>query len=188
VRGYLALGISTDTLLDPPQTFNANRAFIQWAGFTFGRAQSFFDFYSQAAVGYLGFAPNSDTGDGGWEVLGYTAQLGNGFSASLSLEARRTTQLIGAIGTAITGGGSINGGAASVVRAYPAVPTVTPAGRFLTSSPICASTRLGVLLQSRVPCTRSMHPITSTPQVLLIRKVAVTPMMNGAGQSWRVCG
>jgi Porin subfamily len=37
--------------------------------------------------------------------------LGNGFSASLSLEARRTTQLIGAIGTAITGGGSINGGA-----------------------------------------------------------------------------
>jgi len=62
-------------------------------------------------VGYLGFAPNSDTGDGGWEVLAYTAQLGNGFSASLSLEARRTTQLIGAIGTGITGGGSINGGA-----------------------------------------------------------------------------
>src|SRR5262245_46072894 len=111
VRGYLALGISTDTTADPPQTFNANRAFVQWAGFTFGRAQSFFDFYSQAAVGYLGFAPNSDTGDGGWEVLAYTAQLGNGFSASLSLEARRTTQLIGAIGTGITGGGSINGGA-----------------------------------------------------------------------------
>jgi hypothetical protein len=86
VRGYLALGISTDTTSDPPQTFNANRAFVQWAGFTFGRAQSFFDFYSQAAVGYLGFAPNSDTGDGGWEVLGYTAQLGNGFSGSLSLE------------------------------------------------------------------------------------------------------
>jgi Porin subfamily len=56
VRGYIALGISTDTTADPPQTFNANRAFIQWAGFTFGRAQSFFDFYSQAAVGYLGFA------------------------------------------------------------------------------------------------------------------------------------
>ena len=50
VRGYIALGISTDTTFDPPQTFNANRAFIQWAGFTFGRAQSFFDFFSQAAV------------------------------------------------------------------------------------------------------------------------------------------
>jgi Porin subfamily len=95
VRGYLAVGIVTDTLFDPPQTFNANRAFIQWAGFTFGRAQSFFDFFSQAAVGYLGFTPNSDTGDGGWEVIGYTAQLGNGFSATLSAESRRTTQIIG---------------------------------------------------------------------------------------------
>jgi hypothetical protein len=95
VRGYIAVGISTDTQFDPPQSFNANRAFIQWAGFTFGRAQSFFDFFSQAAVGYLGFTPNSDTGDGGWEVLAYTAQLGNGFSASLSAESRRTTQIIG---------------------------------------------------------------------------------------------
>ena len=95
VRGYIALGISTDATFDPPQTFNANRAFIQWAGFTFGRAQSFFDFFSQAAVGYLGFTPNSDTGDGGWEVVGYTAQLGNGFSATISAEDRRTTQIIG---------------------------------------------------------------------------------------------
>ena len=95
VRGYLAVGVQGDTVFDPPQTFNANRAFIQWAGFTFGRAQSFFDFFSQAAVGYLGFTPNSDTGDGGWEVVAYTAQLGNGFSASLSAESRRATQIIG---------------------------------------------------------------------------------------------
>jgi Porin subfamily len=95
VRGYIAVGISVDDIFDPAQTFNANRAFIQWAGFTFGRAQSFFDFFSQAAIGYLGFTPNSDTGDGGWDLVAYTAQLGNGFSASLSLENRRTTQIIG---------------------------------------------------------------------------------------------
>jgi porin-like protein len=95
LRSYIAVGILTDTSFDPPQTFNANRAFIQWAGFTFGRAQSFFDFFSQAAVGYLGFTPNSDTGDGGWDLVGYTAQFGNGFSASLSAEDRRTTQIIG---------------------------------------------------------------------------------------------
>src|SRR4029453_4172448 len=106
VRGYLAVGISTDTQFDPPQSFNANRAFIQWAGFTFGRAQSFFDFFSQAAVGYLGFTPNSDTGDGGWEVVGYTAQLGNGFSAPLSAESRRTTQIIGQ-GTGTFAGGTV---------------------------------------------------------------------------------
>src|SRR5262249_7900383 len=95
VRGYIAVGILTDTAFDPPQTFNANRAFIQWAGFTFGRAQSFFDFFSQAAIGYLGFQPNSDTGDGGKEIFGYTAQFGNGWSASLSGETRRMTQIIG---------------------------------------------------------------------------------------------
>jgi Porin subfamily len=99
VRGYLAVGVQGDTVFDPPATFSANRAFIQWAGFTFGRAQSFFDFFSQAPVGYLGFTPNSDTGDGGWEVVAYTAQLGNGFSASISAESRRATQIIGA-GTA----------------------------------------------------------------------------------------
>jgi Porin subfamily len=97
VRGYLAVGLSTNTtgVDGASNQFNANRAFIQWAGFTFGRAASFFDFFSQAALGYLGFTPNSDTGDGGWEVLAYTAQFGNGFSGSIAAETRRTTQIIG---------------------------------------------------------------------------------------------
>ena len=97
VRGYLAVGLSTNTtgVDGASNQFDANRAFIQWAGFTFGRAQSFFDFFSQAALGYLGFTPNSDTGDGGKEVFAYTAQFGNGFSGSISAESRRTTQIIG---------------------------------------------------------------------------------------------
>jgi hypothetical protein len=97
VRGYIAVGLSTNTVgFDGSSNqFDANRAFIQWAGFTFGRAQSFFDFFSQAAIGYLGFTPNSDTGDGGKEVLAYTAQFGNGFSATISAESRRMTQIIG---------------------------------------------------------------------------------------------
>ena len=97
VRSYIAVGLSTNTtgVDGSSNQFDANRAFIQWAGFTFGRAQSFFDFFSQAALGYLGFTWNSDTGDGGKEVFAYTAQFGNGFSASLSAEARRTTQIVG---------------------------------------------------------------------------------------------
>ena len=96
VRGYIAIGLSTNTTGgdNAANQFDANRAFIQWAGFTFGRAQSFFDFFSQAALGYLGFTPNSDTGDGGKEVMAYTAQFGNGFSASISAEARRNTQIV----------------------------------------------------------------------------------------------
>jgi hypothetical protein len=131
VRGYLALGISTDGTFDPPQTFNANRAFVQWAGFTFGRAQSFFDFFSQAAIGYLGFTPNSDTGDGGWEVIAYTAQLGNGFSASLSAEARRTSQIIGQGAGTVAAGTAAAAGTAGGVIAGPFGPIFIPATTFL---------------------------------------------------------
>ena len=40
VRGYLAVGLSTNTtgVDGASNQFSANRAFIQWAGFTFGRA------------------------------------------------------------------------------------------------------------------------------------------------------
>ena len=109
VRGYIAIGLSTNTTGgdNAANQFDANRAFIQWAGFTFGRAQSFFDFFSQAALGYLGFTPNSDTGDGGKEVMAYTAQFGNGFSASISAEARRNTQIANiAVGQTATGAGT----------------------------------------------------------------------------------
>src|SRR3954452_4302327 len=66
----------------------ANRAFIQLAGFTWGIATSYYDFYSSPATSYS--VPwSSDTGDGGWKVAAYTAQLGNGLSASLSFEEPR---------------------------------------------------------------------------------------------------
>ena len=98
VRGYIAVGLSENEHggdVNASTSFSANRAFIQWAGFTFGRAQSFFDFYSNPATSYWGAFPGSDTGDGGWFVMGYTAQFGNGFSATIAAEAPRKTQLIG---------------------------------------------------------------------------------------------
>ena len=96
VRGYLAVGLSTNNVgFDgAANTFSANRAFIQFAGFTFGLAQSFYDFYSVPATSYWGSFPASDTGDGGWMVAGYTAQFGNGLSGTLATEMRRTTQII----------------------------------------------------------------------------------------------
>jgi hypothetical protein len=96
VRGYIAVGISTSDvgLNTAANQFSANRAFIQWAGFTMGLSQSFFDYYSVPATSYWGAFPASDTGDPGWLVFGYTAQLGNGLSATLSTEERRVTQMI----------------------------------------------------------------------------------------------
>ena len=97
VRGYIAVGLSENEHggdVSASNSFSANRAFIQWAGFTFGRAQSFFDFYSSPATSYWGAFPSSDTGDGGWFVMGYTAQFGNGFSATVAAEAPRKTHIV----------------------------------------------------------------------------------------------
>ena len=78
---------------------SSNRAFLQWAGITAGLTQSFYDFYSVPAASFRGgYYPASDTGDPGWFVWGYTAQLGNGLSATIDTEARRTTQIIDEIG------------------------------------------------------------------------------------------
>jgi hypothetical protein len=67
------------------------RGFIQIAGFTFGKATSFFDIYPGASFAYnAGFVYTSDTGDAGQMVAAYTAQFGNGFSATISAEQART--------------------------------------------------------------------------------------------------
>src|SRR5262245_58830531 len=68
VRGYLAVGLSTNNVgFDGAgNTFSANRAFIQWAGFTFGLSQS--DFvqaqinYTHGALRYIFQTPNSNWG------------------------------------------------------------------------------------------------------------------------------
>jgi len=66
------------------------RGFVQIAGFTFGKATSFFDFTSTAAVSYnAGMLHNSDTGDAGQMVAAYTAQFGGGWSATISAEQAR---------------------------------------------------------------------------------------------------
>jgi hypothetical protein len=112
VRSYMAVGISENDvgLNTAANTFSANRAFIQWAGFTFGRATSFFDFYSSPATSYWGAFPASDMGDPGWMVAAYTAQFGGGFSATISAEERRMTNIIGASNAATGVAGAGYGG------------------------------------------------------------------------------
>jgi Porin subfamily len=130
-RGYIAVGISTNTVgLDTAANqFSANRAFIQFAGVTAGISQSFYDYYSVPATAYNGIYPASDTGDPGWLVFGYTAQLGNGLSATLSLEERRTTQIIDQSGfTVATAAANGAGSAAAVGTLVPGGFTTTIAG------------------------------------------------------------
>jgi hypothetical protein len=93
LRTYLLLGWTHDTpavAIGPTPSVYFNRGFIQIAGFTFGKATSFFDFASTAAVAYnAGFLSTSDTGDAGQIVAAYTAQFGNGMSATISMEQSR---------------------------------------------------------------------------------------------------
>jgi hypothetical protein len=107
-RAYIAVGVATtdvgNTIL--PSALGLNRAFVQWAGITAGEAQSFYDFYSSPATAYRGYMPNSDTGDPGWWLWAYTAQLGNGVTATISAEQRRGTQMCDL--TAAAGGAPTN--------------------------------------------------------------------------------
>jgi hypothetical protein len=64
-----------------------DRAFIQFAGFTVGRAQSFFDMFTYGgAYSFLNVRTAGDTGASGQNLWAYTVQFGNGVSYSVSLE------------------------------------------------------------------------------------------------------
>ena len=78
---FPALGV--DTFGRAQQYVNVDKAFVQFAGLTAGRASSFFDFYAhdfEIIAGTLGSDLPSTN------LIAYTAQFGNGFSATLSLE------------------------------------------------------------------------------------------------------
>ena len=62
-----------------------DRAFIQFAGMTIGKSQSFFDFYANALNYTTSIVGGSDTGHG-IDLAAYTIQFGGGFSGTLSIE------------------------------------------------------------------------------------------------------
>jgi hypothetical protein len=62
-----------------------DRAFIQFAGLTVGKTQSFFFFYADSLNYTTGVFIGSDTGHG-INLIAYTATFGGGFSATVSLE------------------------------------------------------------------------------------------------------
>jgi hypothetical protein len=88
LRSYFRIGVNQTTPADGTSGIVFwDRAFIQFAGFTVGKAQSFFDTVTYGgAYSYHNVRTVSDTGASGWNVWAYTAQFGAGFSGTLSLE------------------------------------------------------------------------------------------------------
>jgi hypothetical protein len=85
IRGYLRIGAVMNNA--DSATFVAERAFIQFAGFTFGQTQSFFDIFSTTELmSYFDAKTSGDTYNYGVKVLAYTAQFGNGFSGTIAAE------------------------------------------------------------------------------------------------------
>src|SRR5262245_59095630 len=91
LRTYIRFGAENTTpqIAGSGTTFNPfwDRAFIQFAGFTVGRSQSFFDLVTYGgAYSYHNVRVSGDTGASGQNLWAYTAQFGNGFSGTLSVE------------------------------------------------------------------------------------------------------
>jgi hypothetical protein len=89
LRTYIRTGIQVTT---PADTEGGavfwDRAFMQFAGFTVGKTQSFFDLFTYGGgMSYHNVRTSGDTGAAGLTVWAYTAQFGNGFSGTLSAES-----------------------------------------------------------------------------------------------------
>ncbi|WP_430911177.1 porin [Methylobacterium sp. sgz302541] len=72
-----------DQLGRDQQFMNTDKAFVQFAGLTAGRASSFFDFYAHDFE-FAGATANSDVQS--TNLLAYTAKFADGFSATVSME------------------------------------------------------------------------------------------------------
>jgi hypothetical protein len=82
LRAYTRAGFQTTTGETTQGRIYTERAFIQFAGFTFGKSQSYFDFFGGAFCYGCGYAGNSSqTGAAGMLLAAYTATFGNGFTA-----------------------------------------------------------------------------------------------------------
>ncbi|MFC0283990.1 porin [Camelimonas abortus] len=80
-QAFGATGV--DTFNRAQKSVEADKAFIQFAGLTAGRFGSFFDFYGHT-LELIGATSSSDVLS--TNGLAYTAKLGNGFTATVSME------------------------------------------------------------------------------------------------------
>ncbi len=79
-NAFPATGIDTAGQLQ--KYVDVDKAFVQFAGITAGRAQSFFDFYA-GDLELIGSGQYSNTNT---NLLAYTATFGSGFTATISIE------------------------------------------------------------------------------------------------------
>ena len=90
VGGTAAVGAQTGA--DAYTRLYAPAGFIQFAGFTAGKTGSFFDFDGQSYSNQSNVWSSNNAGNGA-DLFAYTAQLGNGVSASISAENNNSRRM-----------------------------------------------------------------------------------------------
>lgn len=80
LRSYLEYRLTYGESTSP----SLDKAYIQFAGFTFGKVQSFYDYYADNNI--WGMDSIEITSDENAIVAAYTADFGNGFTATISIE------------------------------------------------------------------------------------------------------
>ena len=161
LRTYIRFGVENET---PGGTGGGttpsafwDRAFIQFAGFTVGRSQSFFDLFTYGgAYSYHNVRVSGDTGASGQNLWAYTAQFGNGFSGTLSLEDPATRKGSGTVD--VTNAAFFGANGAIVNDNGLTINPLPSASGCLTSSPTCGSIRPGALSASAPLCTMPARP------------------------------
>ena len=87
------------------------RAFIQWGGFTFGRARSFFDIFTHdQRLAYLNVRTTGDTFDTGINLAAYTVQLAPGLTFSISAEDPNRQPVVPGVADGTTAAFTTNAG------------------------------------------------------------------------------
>ena len=112
LRTFIRIGVQQTTPNDAEGgVVYWDRAFLQFAGFTVGKTLSFFDIFTyNGAYSYHNARTTGDTTiSNGVTVWAYTAQFGNGFSGTLSLENPGGHQRAQVVDATVAGFFAVNG-------------------------------------------------------------------------------
>jgi Porin subfamily len=87
LRSFARFGFNLTTNEQNTGGLYTQRAFIQFAGFTFGKTQSYFDTWAHAwSYGAFSVGGGADTSGEGRNLIAYTATLGNGVTWTIAAE------------------------------------------------------------------------------------------------------
>jgi hypothetical protein len=182
LRSYFNFGFNVRNGINenvaPGVSTALERAFIQFAGFTVGRSETFFTLYNASAYGFFDGTFDGGTTSTGMNLIAYTWQFGSGLTASLALEDAMAHNK----GVVDLGNAAAAGNTAGVLGAAPFAGSNASDSRGFTVPDIVANVRV--------------DQAWGSAQVMgALRQVGArynftndSPNCNGGGTNTTICG